>query len=150
MRKYTIILSLFVALIAPFELFAQDDEDGAAKDKVEALRIAFITEKLNLSSKEAELFWPIFNSFQNELKGIRKKQRDASNAFKLKANPSEKECENFINEQLSFRQQETDLWKKYSTQFKKAIPAYKIAKLLSIEQEFKAQLLKRLKERRDK
>ena len=39
----------------------------------EALKIAYITNRLNLSPEEAQKFWPIYNNYSVELKVARMK-----------------------------------------------------------------------------
>lgn len=143
MKNYLFIL----LLVACLKGYAQE-ADMPKSEKIESLKIAFITEKLSLTSKEAEMFWPVFNQFDKEMKSIRQKQRSASAQFKSKAAPAEAEAEKFIAEQLLLKQQETDLLKKYIPSFKKVIPTAKVAMLLSIEHEFKMELLKKIKDRR--
>ncbi len=41
-------------------------------DKIKALKIAFITEKLNLSEKEAQQFWPIYNSYHEDMSNLKR------------------------------------------------------------------------------
>ena len=36
------------------------------RDKIKTLKIAFITEKLDLSEQEAQKFWPVYNAFEEE------------------------------------------------------------------------------------
>lgn len=46
------------------------------KEQIKALKVAFITNELSLTSDEATKFWPIFNSFeakQQEIRGTRTK-----------------------------------------------------------------------------
>jgi len=146
MKKILLILFLSLGL----GLLAQqtDDHDETKYEKIEALKIGFITEKLALTSKEAELFWPIYNKFEQDIKTLRRKQRELTKAFKLKAKPTEQEADRYINEQLVLKQTEIDAVKKYIPEFKKVLPISKVAKLLSIEQEFKVQLLKKIKDKR--
>lgn len=50
------------------------------RERIKALKISFITEKLDLSEKEAQKFWPIYNAHEketstikyNEIRSIRK------------------------------------------------------------------------------
>jgi hypothetical protein len=148
MKKILLILFLSMGL----SLLAQqtDDNEETKHEKIEVLKIGFITEKLALTSKEAELFWPIYNKFEQEIKTVRRKQRELTKAFKLKAKPNEQEADKYINEQLLLKQIEIDAIKKYIPEFKKILPTVKVAKLLSIEQEFKIQLLKKIKDKRHK
>ncbi len=148
MKKILLILFLSTGL----SLLAQqtDDNEETKHEKIEVLKIGFITEKLALTSKEAELFWPIYNKFEQDIKTVRRKQRELTKAFKLKAKPTEQEADKYINEQLLLKQIEIDAIKKYIPEFKKVLPTVKVAKLLSIEQEFKIQLLKKIKDKRPK
>lgn len=148
MKKILLILFLSTGL----SLLAQqtDDNEETKHEKIEVLKIGFITEKLALTSKEAELFWPIYKKFEQDIKTVRRKQRELTKAFKLKAKPTEQEADKYINEQLLLKQIEIDAIKKYIPEFKKVLPTTKVAKLLSIEQEFKIQLLKKIKDKRPK
>ena len=43
---------------------------GANKEKIEMFKIQFITEKLALTTAEAELFWPVYEAQKKALKEI--------------------------------------------------------------------------------
>lgn len=142
---------LFMTLMGfVFNVFAQTpDEPGEQeKQKMDALKIAFITEKLDLSPKEAETFWPVFNRYDKEIRTVRKKERESSKAFSQKTGATDAEADKFLTDQLALKQQEVDLLKKYIPEFKKVLPANKVARLLSLEHEFKMQLLHKLKDKK--
>ena len=65
--KKLIILSLLCFLT--FTAFAQHDEK---RERVKALKIAFITEQLNLTETEAQKFWPIYNAFEDNNNKLRR------------------------------------------------------------------------------
>ena len=44
-------------------------------EKIEALKIAFITKELNLSPEEAQRFWPLYNNYTQELKKVRQENQ---------------------------------------------------------------------------
>ena len=46
------------------------------RERIEAMKIGFITEKLSLTSKEAQIFWPVYNEFQSEIHEIKKDRRE--------------------------------------------------------------------------
>jgi hypothetical protein len=53
---------LLVVLIIHLSAFAQKPRmDG---DKIKQLRIAFISEELELTTEEGQAFWPIFNDYE--------------------------------------------------------------------------------------
>lgn len=140
---------LIAACVLYLPLFAQqEDADETRNERIESLKIAFITEKLALTTKEAESFWPVYNKFEAEIRAIRKKQRTLTKSFQQKTNVNEQESEQYLAEQLLLKQQEVDALKKYIPLFKKVIPTAKVAKLMGLEQEFKLKLLQQLKERK--
>ena len=62
MKMRTIIIAL--ALCVSLSTFAQ-------RDKIKSLKVAFITEKLNLTEKEAQQFWPIYNDYDNTVSNLK-------------------------------------------------------------------------------
>jgi len=58
-----IILLLFVSL----NITAQHKN----RERIKALKVSVITEKLDLSEKEAQQFWPIYNAHEKETSAIR-------------------------------------------------------------------------------
>lgn len=99
------------------------------KDKIEALRIAFISERLNLSPEVAQKFWPVYNQYVAEFKAL----RDAAGFGPGKGEPT-------ADEALEFEQKKLDLKKKYKTQFEAVIGKEKVATLYHLEEEFRQKL----------
>jgi hypothetical protein len=119
------------------------------QDKVEAFKVGFITERLNLTPEEAKIFWPVYNKYQDELEGLRKSRRE--NLINAKQNFDEmgdKDVEKAVDAELGYRQNELDLLKKYHPQFKQVLPIKKVAKLYRAEEDFKRKLLEMIQERR--
>src|SRR5215467_12986871 len=74
MKKLLFIIMVLLGLTAPS--LAQDDTGNPKNDgsRIEALKIGYLTKKLNLSTEEAQKFWPIYNKYAEE---IRKTRLDA-------------------------------------------------------------------------
>jgi|SRR5450432_927051 hypothetical protein len=87
-------------------------------ERLPALKIAYITKRLDLSPEEAQKFWPIYNQYAEELKRARE---DA-----IRNNKSEIELDESL---LNIR-------KKYSVEFEKAISPQKIDIFFKSEKEF--------------
>jgi hypothetical protein len=107
MKRKMIIFLALIALVA--KVIAQ--EDNQRNDNVEAMKIGFITQKLNLTSTEAKLFWPVFNDFTSEQKKIKAKMKENMLTFKAKGTPTDQDAGKFISEQLQLKQSELDLTK---------------------------------------
>src|ERR1035437_4885758 len=50
--------------------------DPMRKEKMESMKIAFLTQKLDLTPDEAQKFWPVYNEFQKKREELRKKRRE--------------------------------------------------------------------------
>lgn len=114
---------LFLAAFAHLSI-AQRSND----EKIQALKIAFITQRLKLTSNEAQKFWPVFNQYDNEM---------------IKLMHESKEGDILGNEEKMLK-----IRKKYSTSFEKIIGKERTNILFSSEQEFRSILIKRLKNHR--
>jgi len=136
---------LVIACLFSLSAFAQEKPSKEKKeDKVKAWKIAFITERLDLTSEEAQKFWPLFNAYEAEQKAIREKNKLDADANK-DGQVSEEEAEKALTKQVEMHQAQVDLMKKYNNEFKKAIPARKIVLLYQANEDFKKVLLQRLK-----
>ena len=62
MKKYIIILTLFLIC---FQSFGQYNKES--KDKIKALKVAYLTQELKLNAIEAHQFWPLYHKYQEEL-----------------------------------------------------------------------------------
>lgn len=141
MKKY--MMMILVLLIGTI---SQAQRPG--KERIEAMKIGFITKKLNLTAEEAQRFWPVYNRFVDEQEKLRKNTR--ANLLEDLADPSslsDAEADKALQEMLLFKSNEAELIRKYTNEFKKVIPVQKVVMLFKAEIEFKRELLKQLKER---
>lgn len=121
--------------------FAQNN-----KEKIEALKVAFIAKELSLSPQEAQVFWPVYNEWQDKIEAIKSKRKEFK---RIRENPealSDKEIEAYLSSELMVRQRETELFKEYTERLRKILPIKKVALLYKAEEEFKKELIKQLKE----
>jgi len=118
------------------------------REKVEAMKVAFFTNKLDLTPEEAKVFWPVYNAYQDELMGLRETRRNEMFAMRDSTkNLTDKDYEKIVDGEITFRQSELDLMKKYQPQLRKTLPIKKLAKLERAEDEFKRELLHMIRER---
>lgn len=117
------------------------------KDKVEALRVNFITKKLELTTAEAEKFWPVYNEYNDKIKAVRKNLRQS---YKKKTdNLTEKDAEELYYLEIQSKQAEADLHKQYSEKIKAIIGLKKLVKMRIAEEEFKREIINSIKEKSD-
>jgi hypothetical protein len=71
MKKILFFLIVTFAGMGTVSAQGADDADAAKqKEKLQSLYVAFITQKLELTSAEAQVFWPVHNDFDKEVKGV--------------------------------------------------------------------------------
>lgn len=115
------------------------------REKLEAMKVAFITEQLNLTVIEAQAFWPVYNEYQQKKKDLHKDREQGRKDFKENFSTlTEVEAEKMVDEDIVFRQKELDLLKTLHLKLKQILPAKKIALLYKAELDFKKQMLEKL------
>ena len=147
-----IILIASTLFVASQIGFAQPNQakKGDRKEKIEAMKVAYITDKLDLTPKEAQQFWPVFNEFDDKLKDLRQgRKKDTKDGMDNLDQLSDKEVETLIDSEIGYRQRELDLLKEYHAKFKAVLPARKVAKLYRAQEDFKRELLKKIQERKE-
>ena len=71
MKKILLILVIAFAGISTANAQTPQDPDATKQqEKLQALYVAFITQKLELTATEAQAFWPVHNEFDKEIKAI--------------------------------------------------------------------------------
>ena len=121
------------------------------KEQIKALKVAFITNELALTSDEATKFWPLFNAFEEKqqeikkqkLKGYLKRVDDGS--FD---NLSEKEATTMLAQMESTEDELYQLKKKFISNLKGVISPIKILKLKKAEENFNRKLLQQYSDRK--
>jgi hypothetical protein len=138
-------LSLSILMLLPVALLAQD-----RKDKIETMHIAYLSQRLNLTSAEAEKFWPIYNEFRAEQDKLRKERMDNMQHVRRAGgidSLSDAEVQKLISSETDIETKQVEVRKEYAVKFQQAIPLRKVAKFFVAEEEFKRYLLNELKRR---
>jgi Spy/CpxP family protein refolding chaperone len=147
--KRILIPLFFVLLVSTNSIFAQGGGGKQEKrENIEAMKIAFITKKLDLTPQEAQQFWPVYNQYSDKTVELRKKRRQDNREARQNFDElSDKEVEQLVNNDIATRQKELDLQKEYNEKFKAVLPIKKVAKLYAAEEQFKVVLINKLKDR---
>jgi hypothetical protein len=144
-KKIYPILFLFIS----FTFYAQGERMKEKKEQIKAMKVAFLTTELNLTSNEAEKFWPIYNTFDDKqfelrhqkMKGSFRKMDD-DELDKL----SDKEAATLLNQIESNEEDHFQLRKKFISNLKEVLPAVKIIKLKKAEENFNRKLLQQYRD----
>ncbi|MDE3251796.1 MAG: hypothetical protein KGO92_03250, partial [Bacteroidota bacterium] len=99
----------------------------AIPQNIIGLKMAFVTKQLALTNEEAQKFWPVYYSYTNEIRSVRKQQKD---------------------DVLSMEEDMLNVRKKYRTEFKKILTSdERVNKALTVDRDFMSVVRKELQER---
>ncbi|HLX92878.1 MAG TPA: hypothetical protein VKR32_14430 [Puia sp.] len=99
-------------------------------DRLQALKIAYLTKQMNLTPEEAERFWPIYNQYTEEIRKVR------IDAVGNREDP------------LVTEEKILDVRKKYNVQFSRVLPQDRVNLFFRSEKQFGASVQRELMERR--
>lgn len=117
-------------------------------ERMQAIRVAFITNALELNSTEAERFWPVHNEMTEALSEIREQRRSLVEAFRDEDEMMQLEESVLLrkmNQMLELERQELAIRQEYHQKFLEVLDVHKVALLYRTEEEFKRQLLDRMR-----
>jgi len=133
-------------LISSLTFYGQESK----KEKIKALKIAYITKDLSLSSSEAEKFWPVYNAFDEKQFDLRMvKMRKIRQEMKSKPidDFSDAEASILLNEIDNLETAMYENRRKLVVDLRKIISPVKILKLKQSEDDFNKTLLKQYRNR---
>jgi hypothetical protein len=142
--KYLMLIGLMLCVGAS-TVSAQPKQEARA-EKIKAYRVAVFTEILNLSSEEAQGFWPIYNEYLDKRESLQKELKMTRQIDGMNDN----EVEDYIKKYFELRNKELDLEKDLTQKLRKVLPLRKIAKIPVAEREFREALVQKLQEAREK
>ena len=123
--------------------FSQTEED-----KIEKLRIAFLTEELDLSVEDGKRFWPIYDDHQTIKKQIDSETKAMMKKMKKMENPDDAYVGQSIDTMSDLKRYAVKSEIEYLTQSLEVLGGEKTLKLINSEKEFRRRVLKRLRESR--
>jgi hypothetical protein len=115
-------------------------------DKIKALKIAFITEKLNLSEKEAQQFWPIYNSYHEDMSNLKRQAYNTRKNIDINA-ISDDEAGQILKEMRINDNKRQALENEFIDKLSKVISAKKIIQIHKLEDDFKRKMFEEYKKR---
>lgn len=137
---FILFFSLLPWLAAAQDAGADNMREPRGGEKIRAAHAAYVTQRIGLTSAEAEKFWPVYREYSEKRRAIRGKMWEARR--------SQKSQEEILQLDLKLKQEELDLEKEYTGKFGKIIPADKLVKLRQAELDFRKLLLKQIQQQR--
>jgi len=132
MKKLILVMVLFSAT----SLFAQNVDDfiQLLKTNVQSDKITIITQVMNFTEEQSEVFWPIFNDYSTELSKLGDKR--ISNIKDFAANYdslTDAKANELIKNSFDYQNDRLSLNEKYYNKFAKVLGATVAAKYMQLE-----------------
>jgi hypothetical protein len=143
MKRNIVVFTIFATFCA-MNLSAQN----ANRQRLDAYKIAFFTKRLNLTSQEAEKFWPVYNEYQINKNKIQLERQEINRNFNQnELNMSDRELTEAGDRLVSLEAREAALAQEFHTRIKAILSPIKILRLYQAENQYRQQLLNELRER---
>jgi hypothetical protein len=137
--KYITILLIFISVQVSAQTTTQPNRVYQAK-------VQFFNEKLDLTPKESEKFWPIYNDYQSRKNKLSGEKRNLIQYFNAnKQNMSGDEIEASLLRYIEIEKETTQLLDEYNNKFKQILPDEKVLQIYITEVEFRNYLLQKLR-----
>lgn len=141
MKRIYWIIACFLFGLVPYAKSQPGPMGGEGRERIEAQRVAFITQRLKLTPDESARFWPIYNEYRDGLKDL----RDDFERPDLMAITDE-EAGKLIEQHLQQEQKRLDMKRSLLTRLRTVLPARKIVMLHVAEIAFNRELLRKAQE----
>ena len=126
--KSLLFTIMLLTVVGSFAGYSQREDKS---ERIESLKIAYITKQLQLTSDEAQKFWPVYNSYQEDMKKLVRESNQKGGS------------------ELELEEKILNLRKRYKSEFTKAVSEEKFDKLLKVERTWKEMVRKEVERRRN-
>jgi Spy/CpxP family protein refolding chaperone len=140
-------MKIIFTILAIFTLVSSGISQGKnkhhpKKEEVQAQKVAFISNELSLTKKQAEEFWPIFNAYEAKMETIHMQHRKHVKMLNNFNELTEEEAYTTTEKLIELDEQRTAVKKEYLIQFSEILGKKKGAKVFYLEERFKRELLR--------
>lgn len=135
---------IFLLMILMFPIISLDAQNTNL-EKLNNYRIGFFTKKLNLTSQEAEKFWPVYNEYQSQRNQIQTEKMKINRQFNQnESSLSDKQLEDMGDKFVDLIVQESNLAVDFHKKLKEVLAPSKVIRYYQAENQYKLQLLNEL------
>ena len=139
------ILVVLFLLFSTTLMFGQRRPD---KEKIKSLKVAYITERLNLTSSEAQEFWPIYNAHEEKMESFREQERSGIySKIRDMETLNDNEVERLLEDLIALGESKQNANSQFLKDIRTVISAKKTFILLKTENGFKRRLLQQYRQK---
>jgi hypothetical protein len=119
-------------------------------ERLNAYKIGFFTKRMNLSSAEAEKFWPVYNEYQDQKNRIQGERMGLLRTFNQEGNSmNDKQISEIGDGLIETAVKETELAVTFHNKLKAILPPVKVIRFYQAENQYKVALLNEIQNRKD-
>ncbi len=148
MKKHLSILVPVIMLLS-FHCQAQEGRVPGDFEKFKSQKIAFLSEKMNLTPGEAQEFWPVYNQFEKErmeIQHLRRQLEQKTRDENLKM--SDQEIIKITRDISESFKKEAAFAASYNEKYLKILPPQKVLQLYRAENQFKIHMFNQFRNRK--
>ena len=136
MRKTLVAVILAVLTAASASAFSQEAILEVLRSDVRAEKVSLITEIMQFSDEQAQVFWPIYRDMENDTEKLVDQRIALIKEYAVNyENMSAKAASDIIKKAMKLREKRLSLDKKYYKKFSKALDPVTAAKLYQVNRE---------------
>ena len=153
MKAYIRTIFVSALLVFSVQAFAQNNNANMGdfarqwQERIESEKIAFLTNEMSLTPREAQAFWPIYNQAQKEQRAaIEESMKTFAELDKAIREGKTGRDVNALLEKYTKAIDDQNVSAKYLKEYLKVLPAEKVGKLLLGEEKFRQSQINRLRQ----
>ena len=141
MMKKVVVFLLIMLMFPVIRITAQNPN----LERLNAYKIGFFSRRLNLTSQEAEKFWPVYNEYQKQKNLLQQEKISLIKNFNQNENTlSDNQLTETGDKLIAYIVQESSLAVTFHKKLKEVLPPAKVIKFYQAENLYKVQLLNEL------
>jgi hypothetical protein len=149
MKKNELLLIPLFLVITVIS-YAQQGEGRIDFEKFKSQKIAFLTEKMNLTPQEAQNFWPVYNQFEKERMEIQHQRRDLEQKTRDEnVKMTDQEIIKTTRDISATFKKEAEYAASYNEKFLKILPPQKVLQLYRAENQFRSHMFDQYRRSRE-
>ena len=115
-------------------------------DRLKSQKVAYFSNNIDLTSREAEKFWPVYNEYNNQREAISQERNKILRQLSGSENmENDKEVQALLDNYAASFTKEMEMFRKYHQKFSEILPPKKVVRLYIAEEQFKQMLLRSIR-----
>jgi Spy/CpxP family protein refolding chaperone len=140
MKKLILVIGLLL-------MFAQFGFGQHGREQMQSARIAFITERLDLTPETAQKFWPVYNQINQEKQALRKEEFSLRRSASV-AELTEADAKKLLADMYAIKERQLKLEMEAADKYQQVLSAVQVVQLVKTEEDFRRMVINQLRERR--